>query len=298
MARLDRILSLKLATAAKAACLATLAMLLTGCDHTAATQRDGRVVAKVNGDEITRGDLESAVEATGTDTATAVESLIDQELLVQKALASHLDRDPAVVEEIERARREILSRTYAQRSVLPHAQISAAAQREYFSSNPALFAQRRIYRTLTFSIPRAELTPTLRNALDRGRSAIHVRDLLNRHHIPFEAFEITRSAEEIPMDILPQLTHAGTGDVLIASPPQHMRALLICVVDVQDSPVDFEHATASINQHLTDVYNHTALAQYLRSARSLASISYGRTGDAVPVASADEPATPQGSSFD
>jgi EpsD family peptidyl-prolyl cis-trans isomerase len=297
MARLDRILSLKLATAATAAWLAALATLLAGCHQAAVAKRDGEVVASVNGDAITRSDLDRAVEAAGADTATAMESLIDQELLVQRALASQLDRDPTVAQEIERARRQILAHTYIERSVLPHTQISAADKTEYYRSNPDLFAQRRTYRTLTFSIPRAELTPTLRNALDRVRSAIQVRELLNRHHIPFEAVEITRPAEEIPMDILPQLAHAGTGDVLIASPPQQARALLICVVGVQDSPVDFEHATTSIGQHLADVRNREVLAQYLRRARSLASISY-TSGDRGPVASADGRGTHQGSSFE
>ncbi|MDB6102133.1 MAG: hypothetical protein JWO52_2132 [Gammaproteobacteria bacterium] len=288
MAGRERILSLKVTTAVNAACVAALAALLCGCSRTAAAKPDGEVVANVNGDVITRGDLEAAIEAIGADTATVVESLIDEELLVQNALASHLDRDPMVVQEIERARRQILAHTYEERSLLPHAEISTAAKLEYYRSHPALFARRRIYRTLTFSIARAELTPALRNALDHVRSAIHVRELLDRRHIPFEAFEITRAAQEIPMDILPQLAQAGIGDVLIATPPQQGHTLLICVVGVQDSPVDFEHASASITQYLSDVRKHEAVAQYLRRARSLASISYGGSGDAAPMASASE----------
>jgi EpsD family peptidyl-prolyl cis-trans isomerase len=300
MARRERILSLKVTTAVHAACVAALAALLCGCNRNSTAKQDVEVVANVNGDEITRGDLDAAVQAIGGDTATVVESLINEELLVQNALASHLDRDPMVVQEIERARRQILAHTYEERSILPHSEISAAAKREYYRSNPALFARRRIYRTLTFSIARPELTPTLRNALDHARSAIHVRELLDRRHIPFEAVEITRPAQEIPMDILPQLAQAGIGDVLIAPAPQQAQTLLICVVDVQDSPVDFEHASASISQYLGDVRKHEAVAQYLRRARSLASISYhgSGSGDAAPLASASESATRKAGSFE
>jgi EpsD family peptidyl-prolyl cis-trans isomerase len=298
MARCERILSLKVTTAVNAACVAALAALLCGCSPNAAAKQEGDVVANVNGSKITRGDLEAAIQAVGADTATVVESLIDEELLVQNALASHLDRDPMVVQEIERARRQILAHTYEERSVLPHTEISTAAKREYYRSNPALFARRRIYRTLTFSIARADLTPTLRNALDHARSAIHVRELLDRRHIPFEAVEITRPAQEIPMDILPQLAQAGIGDVLIAPAPQQAHTLLICVVGAQDSPVDFEHASASIGQYLTDIRRHEAVAQYLHRARSLASISYGVPGDAAPLAAAGESAARKASSFE
>jgi EpsD family peptidyl-prolyl cis-trans isomerase len=298
MARRERILILKATTAVKAACIAALAAVLCGCSQHAAAKPDGDVVVSVNGDEITRGDVELAVLAMGGDTTTAVESLVDEELLVQNALASHLDRNPMVMEEIERARRQILARTYEERSVLPHTEISAAAKREYYRSNPALFARRRIYRTLTFSIARAELTPALGNALDHVRSAIQVRELLDRRHIPFEAVEITRPAGEIPMDILPHLAQARIGDVLIAPAPQQTHALLICVVGVLDSPVDFEHASASISQYLTDVRKHEAVAQYLRRARSLAAISYGRSGNAAPMASASDSATQKTSSFE
>jgi EpsD family peptidyl-prolyl cis-trans isomerase len=300
MARLERILSSKVLTAPRVVCLPALATLLTACSPHSAASHDRAVVARVNGDEITAGDLRVSVEAFGAeaDTAAVVESLIDEQLLVQEGLASHLDRDPAVALQIEHARRQILAHTYEERSVLPRGEISMAANREYYLSNPALFAHRRIYRTLTFSIARARLTPTLRNELDHVRSALHVRELLDRHGIPFEAMEITRPAEEIPTYILPQLTQAAVGDVLIASSPREAHALLICVVGVQDSPVDFEHALASIRQYLTDARNREALAQYLRHARSIASISYGDSNHAAPIASAGDPATQKESSHE
>jgi hypothetical protein len=118
--------------------------------------------------------------------------------------------------------------------------VNASSNQAPYRANPALFARRRIYRTLTFSIAQPELTHTLRNALDQTHSAIQVRQLLDRQHVNFEAVETTRPAEEIPIDILPQLAQASIGDVLIAAPSQQARALLICVVDVRDSALDFQ----------------------------------------------------------
>ena len=253
--------------------LGALLVLLAGCSrHTAA--RDGAdVVAKVNGREITVGQIEAAANEIGTDPTTLLESLIDEELLMQSALTNHLDRDPAVVDEIEHARREILARAY-ERSVLPQTEVSDSATLTYFQTHPALFAHRRIYRTLTFNIAKEDLTQSLRGALDHTGSAISVRQLLDRRSITFEAVETTRAAEEIPVNLLPQLAQAARGDVLIAAPPQGPRALLICVVEAKDSPVDFNHAQPRIRQYLTDARNHEILAQYLHRARSVGNVSY------------------------
>lgn len=271
MARPERILS-----AGRAACASfgALLVLLAGCTRQSSAVRDGTdVVAKVNGREITVGQIETAANEMGTDSTTLLESLIDQELLMQSALTKHLDSDPLVVDEIEHARREILARAY-ERSVLPQTEASDSATLDYFHAHPALFAHRRIYRTLTFNIAREDLTQTLRGALDHTASAMSVRQLLDRRSITFEAVETTRAAEEIPVNLLPQLAQAARGDVLIAAPPQGPRALLICVVEVKDSPVDFNHAQPQIRQYLTDARNHEILAQYLHRARSVGNVSY------------------------
>lgn len=279
MARLEGILRRRSrprsASTVSAACIAAaLAAPLAACNQHAAQAHGDQVVVRVNDHEITRGELKVAADMVGTDTNTLVESLIDEELFVQQALASNLDRDPTIVQQIEHARRQILARAYAGRSVLPHGEISADAIREYYRSNPALFAQRRIYRTWTFSIARTQLTQALRNALDHAHSASEVRQLLERRRIAFEAVETTRPAEEIPIDILAQFAQATVADVLIAAPPQETHALLICIVDMKDSPLDFAHARPQITQRLTDIRNREAVARYLQHARSQARISY------------------------
>jgi EpsD family peptidyl-prolyl cis-trans isomerase len=270
MARPERILK------AKAACgawLGALVVLLTGCSRHSAASHTNDVIAVVNGREITVGQVEAAANEMGTNSRTLLESLIDQELLMQSALSKHLDQDPTVMEEMEHARREILARAY-ERSVLPQTEVSEPQTQAYYRSHPALFAHRRVYRTLTFNIAKEDLTQTLRGALDQTASAMSVRQLLDRRSISFEAVEMTRAAEEIPANLLPQLTQAARGDVLVAAPPQGARALLICVVGVKVSPIDFNHAQQQIRQYLADARNHEILAQYLHRARSVGNVSY------------------------
>ncbi|MBS0419382.1 MAG: hypothetical protein JSR66_16855 [Proteobacteria bacterium] len=245
------------ATAVLGASIGALILLLTGCSHR----------------QITVAPLAATGNPTGTDSNPALETPIDQEHLMQSALANHLDRDPAVMEEIERARREILARAY-ERSVLPRTEVSESAILAYYRSHPTLFAHRRIYRTLTFNIAKEDLTRTLRDTLDHTASAMSVRQLLDHRSIAFEAVETTRAAEEIPENLLPQFAQAARGDVLIAAPPQGRRALLICVVDIKDSPVDLKHVDRQIRRYLTEDRNHEILAQTLHRARSVGNVSY------------------------
>ena len=265
--------SLLKATAAYGASVGALILLLTSCSRQSAPAQNDEVVAKVNGREITAGQLAATANPIGTDATAHLETLIDQELLMQSALSNHLDRDPAVMEEIESARRQILARAY-ERSVLPRTEVSESAIQAYYHSHPALFAHRRIYRTLTFNIAKKDLTRALHDTLDHTASAMSVRHLLDSRSIAFEAVETTRSAEEIPGSLLPQFAQAARGDVLIAAPPEGPRALLICVVDVKDSPVDLKQADQQIRQYLTDTRNHEILAQTLHRARSVGNVSY------------------------
>lgn len=266
MARLERILTVKSTGVVSVTCGVALSALLTGCNESAAARQPGATAA-TSAVQTTPTERKPAAVAVSADAHGPDRLAADEALLVGRALATHLDADPAVLQDIERARRQILARAYEERSILPHTQISATAQRDYYLANPALFAQRRIYRTWTFSVPRSALTPALRNTLDHAKSAIQVRQLLDRRHIAFEAVETTRPAEEIPMDMLPQLAQAAVGDVLIASPPKETHALLICLVGARSSPVDFEHASGPIRQYLTDVRNRDALVEYMARLR-------------------------------
>ena len=60
------------------------------------------------------------LQTAGPDaTRQAVDSLINEQLLVKSALDNKLDRDPAVVQALERARRQVLARAYVERLVFP-----------------------------------------------------------------------------------------------------------------------------------------------------------------------------------
>ncbi|TMG79226.1 MAG: peptidyl-prolyl cis-trans isomerase, EpsD family, partial [Betaproteobacteria bacterium] len=89
-----------------------LGTVLAGCERAAADRAEQQLVARVNGVEISA----RALHAGGPGVAQAVDKVIDRELLVQKALASGLERDPQVAADIDNARREVLAQAYIERA--------------------------------------------------------------------------------------------------------------------------------------------------------------------------------------
>src|SRR5437870_7592331 len=119
------------------------ATALTGCDRVAADRADPQLVARVNGIEISARQIRTGGSAS---VAQAVEKVIDRELLVQKALEAGLERDPQVKDSIDNARRQVLAQAYLDRAASAATQPGKEEVRAFYAENPALFAERRIYR--------------------------------------------------------------------------------------------------------------------------------------------------------
>src|SRR5712664_857909 len=131
-----------------------VAIALSACGRADGQKAASQVAAKVDGGEITVHQINSAM-ARGNDippdeakqaAAQTLERIIDQELLVQKALKDKLDRDPQVMQSIEDAKRQILARAYIERAATASSTQSWEEIRKFYRENPALFERRRIYR--------------------------------------------------------------------------------------------------------------------------------------------------------
>lgn len=142
-----------------AATIATAAALAacSGGDGKKPTQ----VAAKVNDDEISVHQINFVLQRTPGVTAErapeirreVLERLIDQELLVQKAKETRLDREADTLQRLEAARREVLSRAYLERVAAQVTKPDAAEVAKFYKENPQLFTERRIYRLNEIVLP-------------------------------------------------------------------------------------------------------------------------------------------------
>jgi len=258
--------------------VALFAALLAACSAGKVSQ-PSQVVAKVNGSEITVSQLGEALLRRGGNASAqqvsrqAIDALIDEQLLVKQALNSDLDRDPAVVQALERARRQVLAQAYAERMVFPREPVSAAEQIDYYKKHPELFEKRKVYQVVSYTVRAGDLSDVIRAQLGHVRSPDTVRDVLSAHKVAYDTQALTRAAEQLPLESLPDFAASAAGDLLIMA-PRDGHTVMMLITGVQDSPIDLDRAQPIIQQYLVNVRNARALEEYLKQMRASAKITY------------------------
>jgi len=293
--------------------LSTLALLLVlplaGCGD----QKEGeekaasQVAAKVNDDEITVHQLNFELAKLGNlkpeqakQAANQVlKSMVEQQLLVQKAVEDKIDRDPQVLQSLEAARRQILSQALLQKLTANQAAPSETEIADYFSKNPALFSERRIYRLQEINI---KVTPenveAVKAQLQQTKNLGDFINWLKAQNIPAQANQSTKSAEQLPLELLPRLHQLKDGQAMTFAVPGALNILV--VAGSQAQPLTQEQAKPMIERYLGNAKKREAAAAELKTLQAKAKVEYlgeyteaGKEAAPAPAAaqSAAQPAT-------
>lgn len=240
-----------------------LATLSAGCGP-AAADRPEKVVARVNGVEI------SALHAA---TPQALESVIDRELLVQKALAAGLERDPRVAQAIEDARRQVLAQAWVERSAGHAARATPEEVRRFYAENAALFGERRVYRLqeLAVSLP-AEMLEVLRAEAARVTDLQDVAAWLRGRGLRFTELAVTQPAEQLPLRYLPQLARMREGEIAVFAAPSG--AAVVQLLGAAEAPLGEKQAAPVIERFLAGRKRLELAAAEARRLREAAKIEY------------------------
>ena len=134
---------------------APLLAAAAGCNPRAPAPKTAQLAARVNGAEIT---VEKVSGSSRTAALQALDRVIDRELLVQQAMRAGLERDPAVREAIEAARRQILADAWLDK-VAAGKTVSRDEIHAFYADNPSLFAERRVYQVRETRVLPAEQLP-------------------------------------------------------------------------------------------------------------------------------------------
>jgi EpsD family peptidyl-prolyl cis-trans isomerase len=258
--------------------LLVVLLIPAGCERAAADRPGAQLAAKVNGTEISVQQVRGGAPAAGSP-AQALEKVIDRELLVQKALAAKLDRDPQVQQAIENARRQLLAQAYLDRSV-SHAAGAGGTRDEvhaFYAENPALFAQRRIYqlRELIASVP-AEMLDVLRAESAKARDLDEVGYWLRARGAKFSANvtigSAAQPAEQLPLTFLPRLAGMKPGEIAVFATP--LGASVVQLVHAEDAPLTEQQAAPLIEQFLAGRRRLETAAAEVKRLREVATIEY------------------------
>lgn len=271
-------------------------VLLAGCGKSGETAKtQTQVAAKVNQDEISVHQINSVLARTpGIQAEQAkqasqqiLEKLIDQQLLVAQAQEQKLDRNPAVLEQIEGSRREILARAYLEQLGGGANKPSAEEVREYFKKHPELFSERRIYNFNEVSMPSSDgLLSELQAQMSKVKSIADVVEWLKQKNIPVNAATTTKPAEQLPIELLPKLHQMKDGQIGVLPVPG--RIVVMQLAASRTVPISEANAIPMIEQYLLNQRKVELISKEMKSLREKAKIEY--QGEFTAPAAA--PATP------
>lgn len=273
---------------------ATAVLLLAGCGDKKDKKPATQTAVKVNKEEITvhqinfvlqqqRGLKPEQAEAASKQ---ILERLIDQELALQKATELKLDRDPRVMQQLEAAKREIVSRAYLEKAGEAATKPTAEEIAKYYESNPALFKDRRVYSLQEIAIEaRPEQVAQLRSQLSSAKSINDFVEYLKANDFRFSGNQAVRAAEQLPLASLGTFAAMKDGQALINATATG--AQVIVLAGSRSQPVTLEQATPAIEQFLLNERKRDILAKDMKAMREAATIEYvGKYAEAAASAPA------------
>jgi EpsD family peptidyl-prolyl cis-trans isomerase len=261
----------------------TMATLALALSLSACHRKEGasQTAAKVNKEEITVHQInyvlrhQPGLRSEQVDAASqqVLQRLINEELAVQKAEDLKLDRDPAVEEQLQATKREILARAYMQRVAAAAAKPTADEARKFYEAHPAQYKERRVYdlhEILLQATP--EQITALRPQLDASKTPTDFTAYLSAQGIKFADSEAIRSSDQLPPAAAESLAKMNPGDSAISTGAKGAR--VIFVSSVRSEPVSFEQAQGRIEQQLMAQRQRELVAQDLKGLRAAAKIEY------------------------
>lgn len=264
--------------------LLLLVAALAGCgsDSGDGKKPATQVAAKVNKEEISVHQINNVLARTGNiapeqakvASKQILEKLVDQELLVQQAMESKLDRDPKTMQAIEAARREILSRAYLDKVASSLVKPTTDEIRDFYTKHPELFSERRIYQfqQLAIQTTESDFLPRLQQQMSNAKSLADVAAWLNAEKILFAANSGTKAAEELPMELLPKFHQMKDGQIGVI--PGRDGVMVVQLTASRSMSMDEKAATPFIEQFLNNQRRMEAAEKEMKQLREKAKIEY------------------------
>jgi EpsD family peptidyl-prolyl cis-trans isomerase len=276
----------------------SLAFSLTACgDKADAPKADAQAVAaKVNDTPITQALLDHELaklpnlspEQAAQAANQVLRSLVDQELLAQQAVAEKLEDDAKVRLKLESARRQILAQAYADRFTADVPPPTDEEIADYYAKHPELFSERRLYALQEINVQAGpDNVERIKAALGQAKNLGEFVQWLKDNGIPARVGQSSKSAEQLPLELLPRLHQLKDGQALTFSAAGALN--VVVVANSQTQPLSLEQARPVIERYLLNAKKRDKSAEQLKALKEKAKVEY--LGAYAGAADA-EPATP------
>lgn len=272
-----------------------LVCAVAACGKGETAKKEGPVAAKVDGEEITVNQLDQALLRAGMMNEQqarlakkqALNALIDQQLLVKKALEQKLDRDPTVLQAIETAKRQLLAQAYLEKMLQQAGKPTSEEIKAYYSAHPDLFEHRHIYRLQEMRVvAEPDKFDAIKAELGHAKNLESFVVWLKSQNIPFTGSGIVKPAEDLPLDLVPKLNQLKDGGILTFEGKDGLQ--IIQLLASQEQSVSEQQAVQAIERFLSNK-KRTEIAQAeIKKLHDASKIEFvGEFGDA---AASDKPA--------
>ncbi|RVU44327.1 EpsD family peptidyl-prolyl cis-trans isomerase [Rubrivivax rivuli] len=283
--------------------LASAAVMVAGCGEKK-DKAASQTAAKVNKDEITVHQInfvlqqQRGLKPEQADAASRqiLERLVDQQLTLQKGEDQKIDRDPRVVQQLEAARREILSRAYLEKVGEAAPKPTPEEIKKYYDEKPALFRERRIYSIQEITIEaRPEQVNELREQLAGAKNINEFVEYLKAKEYRFNGNQAVRAAEQLPLNSLDTFARMKDGQAMLV--PGANGVQVIVLAGSRNQPVGEDQARPAIEAYLLNERKRKLVEDELKALRAAAKIEYvGKFAEAAASAPAGAaPAAPAAS---
>ena len=252
---------------------------LSGCGDKANDSKASQSLASVNGKEITVHQLNEElaranIQPTQREEASKqiLNALIDRQLLEQAALKSKVDRDPNVMQAVERAKSQIIAQAYLQSKVANIEKPGKVEIEGFYKQNPQLFSERKLVEMEQLLIDSRYVNDEFKSALGELKTLQEVAVWLDSRGIQYDRGEVARSVAELPPQISERLKDARKGQLFVIGMGQ--RTMLVLMNSVKDSPVSLIDATPQIELLLLNKKRREVGESEVAQLRKNAKIEY------------------------
>jgi EpsD family peptidyl-prolyl cis-trans isomerase len=253
------------------------ALSLSACGNK--EKKAGQALVRVNGaditvlqvnDELARAGIKP--EQQGAATKQLLESLIDRQLILTEAMRNEIDRTTDVMQEIERAKTQIITQAYLRSIASKTTKPSVTEIDDYYQKHPEYFAKRKQFDVQQLVIANRDFSNELKSVVDSAQTLGEISSWLDRHNIRYVRGQLSRSTTDLPVQIVGKLKDMHKGQIFIVNEGEN--SMINLITNIKINPVSAKTAAPQIEQFLFNKKVREAAESEIAHLRASAKIEY------------------------
>lgn len=260
--------------------LAIVLLFSIGCTDSPTALNTGKTIARVNGQPITDVQLRDSIQSEELPVGMneefaariALEKVINQQLLANRATELNLDRTPEVLTALERVRRQVLAEAYLRQQLNEAQKITEDSLKKYYDENPALYKKRAVYTFREFIIAPGVEAGKLNQAIVKSKNDKSFRRWLEKQKIINKHRVVTEASENLSHILLPALQNLSVNKGAVFQSNQGLS--VIWLQQVIDKPVSYEQAKGDILRKLVKLRRDRITRESIGHLRKTSHVEY------------------------